>query len=395
MAELCVQRRLAAILAADVVGYSRLTHQPVLFHRSHHPALANNQESVLAPADIFFNSIILVLVAVLVVFAVALPVRADTVTLRNGDRITGKFVVFEDDQLRFRTAYAGILSIPRADIASLATDDDVTVLFNNGARVSGRVTADLSGRMRLVGERLDPRQLLDLNGVGSIHPGRDKIPPTFRWSGRINLGFKTESGNTDTDELNISGRIRGRSKSHRLTADAEASIEKANDVTNTEDASGSFTHESFVSEKLFFFTRLFLEYDRFKNLDLRAFLSTGPGYQFYEGKDLNFSVDGGIGWLHEDFKGDAADRDDPAFMWSYEYDQYFFDRFVQAFHNHLGTLNLSHTEEATLKFRWGLRFPMRSGFVATAQFDLDHETEPAPGTKKTDKTLKLSLGYEW
>ena len=110
---------------------------------------------------------------------------------------------------------------------------------------------------------------------------------------------------------------------------------------------------------------------------------------------VNLAVSGGIGLLHEDFKGDAADRDDPAISWSYEYDQYFFERFVQAFHNHNGSLNLSHTDEATLRFRWGLRFPMRWGFVATTRFDLDHETEPSPGTEKTDKTFRLSLGYEW
>ena len=99
--------------------------------------------------------------------------------------------------------------------------------------------------------------------------------------------------------------------------------------------------------------------------------------------------------MHEDFKDDAADRDDPAFMWSYEYDQFFFDRFVQFFHNHTGALNLSNTDEAILKFRWGLRFPMRCGFVVTTRLDLDHETEPSPGTEKTDKTFRLTLGYEW
>ena len=194
--------------------------------------------------------------------------------------------------------------------------------------------------------------------------------------------------------MEIEGRIRGRSKTQRLTADAEVSFEKANDITVTENANGTFTHDSFVSQKLFFFTRIFLEYDRFKDLDLRAYLATGPGYQFYEGKDLNLAVSGGIGLLHEDFKDDAADRDDPAFMWSYEYDQFFFDRFVQFFHNHTGALNLSNTDEAIQKFRWGLRFPMRCGFVVTTRFDLAHETEPSPGTEKADKTFRLTLGYE-
>ena len=331
--------------------------------------------------------------------AAASPARADTVGLKFGDRITGKFEVFENDQLQFRTFYKGTLSIPREAIAYIATDDIVTILFKNGTRGSGRVVVDRSGAMRLMDDRpadgLGVRPLLGLNGIEAIHLGRNKIPPGFRWSGRINIGFKSERGNSDTDDLDIAGRVRGRSKTHRLTVDAEASFETADDNTIAEDAEGRFTHDRFVSEKLFFFTNVLLEYDRFKDLDLRALLTTGPGYQFYEGKDLNLSVSGGAGLLHESFSSDAADRNDPAIMWAYEYDQYFFDHFFQLFHNHFGSLNLARTEEATLKFRWGLRFPLRWGFVATTQFDLDHETEPSPGTEKTDKTLRITIGYEW
>ncbi len=321
--------------------------------------------------------------------------RADVVGLGNGDRISGKFVAFENQNLRFQTAYKETLSIPRADIVFISIDDIATVVFTNKSRAEGRVVVDQSGAMRLVGDGAGAKPLLDLNGVDAIYPGRDSIPPAFRWSGRINLGFKTESGNTETEELNLDGRVRGRSKTHRLTADAEASFESANDVTNTEDASGSFTHDKFVSKKLFFFTRLSAEYDRFKDLDLRTFLATGPGYQIFEEEDLKLWLSGGIGWLHEDFKGEAEDRDDPALTWYYEYEQFFFDRFVQLFHDHSGAWNMSNTDEAVLNFRLGLRFPMRWGFVATTRLDIDHETEPAPGKDKTDTAFIITMGFEW
>ena len=99
--------------------------------------------------------------------------------------------------------------------------------------------------------------------------------------------------------------------------------------------------------------------------------------------------------LHEDFKDDANDRTNPAFYWQYDYDRFVYRRFVQVIHNHIGFLNLADTQEALFTLRWGLRFPIRRGFTATPQFELDYKTDPEPDTKKADRAVKLTLGYQW
>ncbi|MEE8516976.1 MAG: DUF481 domain-containing protein, partial [Alphaproteobacteria bacterium] len=76
-------------------------------------------------------------------------------------------------------------------------------------------------------------------------------------------------------------------------------------------------------------------------------------------------------------------------------DQYLFDRFVQLFHSQLGIWNLEDTSRASLQAATGLRFPIRWGFVATLRFDIRHEIRPAVGRTNTDKTYRISLGYEW
>ena len=48
-----------------------------------------------------------------------------------------------------------------------------------------------------------------------------------------------------------------------------------------------------------------------------------------------------------------------------------------------------------IQTRQGLRVPIRGGFNVTAQFNLDYDNEPAPGTGKTENKYLLTLGYEW
>ena len=100
-------------------------------------------------------------------------------------------------------------------------------------------------------------------------------------------------------------------------------------------------------------------------------------------------------YLHEDFKGNNDDTSAPALAWNIEADQFLFDRFVQVFHSQLGMWNLEDTSRMNLRASTGLRFPIRWGFLASLRFDIRHETQPATGRVNTDKTYRISLGYEW
>ena len=338
---------------------------------------------------------LLCLRAVVVLYFLASTARADQVQLANGDRVTGKLVALDKHRLQFRTARDEALSFPRKDVVAIVVEGEVTVLFINGVRTTGRLQTGLAGQMQLHGGQVDPWFWFSLDAIATLHAGSPQAQSAVRWSGRVDLGIEVEGGNSDTDSVEIDGRVTGVWSKHRLVATADIDYERANGEATVQAAEGTLRHDRFVSEKLFFFTTVFWEHDKFKELNLRALPATGPGYQFFKGEDRNFSIKGGPGLLYENYKGDTDDRTDPALYWQYDYDQFLYERFMQFFHNHIGFLNVANTNEAVFKFRWGLRFPMRWGFVATTQFELDHETDPEPGTKKTDHTFKLTLGYQW
>ena len=65
------------------------------------------------------------------------------------------------------------------------------------------------------------------------------------------------------------------------------------------------------------------------------------------------------------------------------------------YHRHFGTA----AANASGKYIWrswtGLRAPIFGGFIASAEYEIDYDSEPAVEVETTDTTFKLKLGYEW
>ena len=78
------------------------------------------------------------LVAILLL-SLAIPVFADTVVLKNGDKLTGTIVKSDGKTLVLKTDYAGDLTIKFADIQSISTTGNLNVTAG-GKTAVGPVT---------------------------------------------------------------------------------------------------------------------------------------------------------------------------------------------------------------------------------------------------------------
>jgi len=325
-------------------------------------------------------------------------VHADAVYLQSGDRITGSLIRFRADQLDLTTDYAGDVRVVRSAMAAIATDDIVTVVFTDQSKATGRLIVTWPSQMFLLTQQPYSYRPLSLDQIDSVFPGdgeeADTTADVFVWEGRLNFGFENKTGNTNKTTIDIDGRITGRSEQNRITARGEADIDDASNERVTEKAQGQLRHDRFRSKKFFEYTSGFVEYDKFKSLNLRFLAVTGPGYQFFEGEKQNLGATIGIGWLYEDY---AEERETSAVAgnWSIDYDLFIYKRLAQFFHFQQGSLNFDNTEQVILSTRTGFRFPIRQNFNTTVQFDLDWEGLPAPGRQSTDTSFKITIGYNW
>lgn len=320
------------------------------------------------------------------------PLAADTLTLRNGDRLTGEVVLLKDGVLSFRTGYADLLKIAAGEIAGLETDGLVTVRYDGGGYSTGRLSSAKDGTVTVAGARGgSPRVAVE--DISEIHPGSE-IPRGFRWSGRANFGATQRSGNTDTRSVHVDAAIRGRAEKDRLRLEGSMNKEFDRSKRTQDDFSLFAQHDRFVSKALYLYTNVKFAGDDLQDLNLRTSIGTGAGWQVVESKRTNLSLEAGPTYVNENFET-GTDRDYVAGRWAVIFDRYVWEEIAQFFHKHEGTVDLEQAGNVLIDSSTGVRFPLSDGFNFTIQADVDWDSEPEPGVSSTDKTYLLTAGYSW
>jgi len=305
--------------------------------------------------------------------------QADTVTLRNGDRLSGKVLHKAGDVLTFETSYAGKLLIRWSEVGSITTDSPVRVMFEGEPEPRSVILAPGS---------VEPGRIAYLN------PRPDESGRGVAYKGRVALAAGATRGNSPSSSLHGDGNFTARAKGYRygLTARADQAKDNGQTVTSNWRASGHYDH--FLAPKRFVYGRGSAERDRFRDIKLRTSAGAGYGWQLYDTDRTQLAIRGGVDAVSVKHN-DGSSESSPAMGWGLQYSHRLRERRLELFHNQEGFWNLRHTEQVTLHTSTGLRVPLSSGMTANAQLDLDWERTPPPGVKAVDTTWLLGLGYEW
>jgi putative salt-induced outer membrane protein YdiY len=318
--------------------------------------------------------------------------RADEVHLKNGDRLTGHVVRMEGGKLLLETTYAGKISISWLEVAGMVTKAPVKVVLEDDTRLEGVVKAEPGERMKLDTQQIETPVSFRLAQVKMINPAPEKIVTI---TARANVNITSERGNTDTDNFYLSGEFAARTKQNRYTIGGEFNKEKSDDVTTSKNwlVIGNYSH--FLGKKWYLFVNTLFEHDEFQDLKLRSTVGAGGGYQIFESPQVNLSLSAGLAEVDENFYV-ADDNDYSAGQWSLKYDQFFFKKFVQLFHDSTGYIRIDNADDWFVKTRTGVRFPIYKGLTATLQYNYDWNNHPsADAQSKEDAKILFLLGYEF
>lgn len=149
-----------------------------------------------------------------------------------------------------------------------------------------------------------------------------------------------------------------------------------------------------MSEDWFINTNLGFKQDEISNIDLRTTVGAGLGHQAYESENLNLQYILGAAYLRDKYdNGDS--EDDIAGTWALDYDQKFFEDYVQIFHNHELFVPIDTNDAFLLESNTGLRVPLKKGLIGTAEMQFDWDNDLAPGATEEDTIYSLKIGYEW
>lgn len=325
--------------------------------------------------------------------------HADSVQMKNGDRLSGTVVNMNGRSLMLRTPYAGEIKLPWSAVARVETDSPVTVMLNDGRLLSGQLNAPADGQFRLriaataTTVAIDTTSM-ELAELAQINPPPEVSGQGASLSGRINVGTAATKGNSDTLNLHVDTEGIVRTLGNRYTLGLVANRTSDTGELTASNWRGYGKSDHFFSKRWYSYTNLSLENDQFRDISLRSAIGAGSGYQVFEGKVRNLSLEGGLNYVSIDHKLQRDNRY-PSLRWALKYDEPFFHGLAQVFHEHEAFLNLQDTGDIFVRSKTGLRFPIEKHFNAAAQLDVDWDSTPSVGKTGLDRELLFSLGYVW
>ncbi|NWG14557.1 MAG: DUF481 domain-containing protein [Acidobacteria bacterium] len=239
----------------------------------------------------------------------ALPLFADQVTLKNGDRVTGKIIKKDGATLVFKSDVFGNVSIPWDQVTQVTSDESLFVLLPQGSVQGKLATVD----DRLVVATETAKETVALAEAPVIrnaaeqqvwerlqNPGWLKL-----WAGFVDFGTSLARGNADTTTMTTGLNASRATRTDKTTLYfnqiySTASLEGETSTT-AQAIRGGWGHNRNVNSRMFWNIFNDYEYDKFQNLDLRLVLGTGLGYNVIKAERARLDLVGGGAYTHEEF----------------------------------------------------------------------------------------------
>lgn len=287
---------------------------------------------------------------------------ADQITFKNGDRLTGKIVRADGQNLVLKADFAGEVTIPLAAIDRIVSDQPLFLTLADGQVIHGAVDTTATGLA------------LTTKDAGVVNVNRETVQ-TIRseaeqaayqaaldrlanpglldlWTGFMDTGISLAEGNTKSFNFALGARAT-RATTNDRTVFYVSSLYGRNtvagdSVTTADKIQGGGRYEINLTKRLFAFGTGDLEYDKIQELDLRMVLGGGLGWYIRRDDRTQFQVFGG-GALNKEYYMDGFHRTSGELLFGEEYNTALSKTF--SFNERLTVFpNLSETGEYRLNF---------------------------------------------
>ena len=134
-------------------------------------------------------------------------------------------------------------------------------------------------------------------------------PPMNEWTGSATLFLQYTDGNSDSEGYGGSAKGEYRREQDRTTLQLFYDKKFSEDERTVDKRFGEAQYDYFLSEKMYWWSRLRFDVDREADLKLQSTAGTGFGYQFIDGVPWKLNGEAGLSYVDQDYDGSAADTD--------------------------------------------------------------------------------------
>lgn len=332
-----------------------------------------------------------------VLLLAAQPAVAGKVFLKNGDVITADIKKIWDEEVTIEPAYSDAFDVDIDAISHFESERVFDVEFPDGREAKVKLLGGGEGTQVLeidgTIEEVAVTQLTEL----------DEPEDDFDWDSNIDLNSTVNTGNTENAAVTLQFSTNLKLGDHRHIADLTFAREEQDRITVKEQDRVSYAYNWSFRDPWFLGINVAAERDPIRDLNYRANLGGGVGYNIWDDAARFFQIQAVAGYLTEEF--DSRDpntgevtgnetNDSAIAGWILRF-RYRLIKDLTIFHDHSATANLSGRSNTIFQSQTGVRYEITDLLYANFQFDFDNESDPAPGTKSTDTTTLLGLGLEF
>jgi len=340
------------------------------------------------------------------VFCLCESLLADQLTLKNGDRLSGKIVTSDDKTILLKTEYAGEIKIDRTVVTGIQTEEAINVTLKDAGKVQGKLeaTTQTAKVEKLDGSvvNVEPGAVLAIRNYTAqqdwereqerlTHPRLNDF-----WAGFVGLALTNSNGNSKTTSMGTTGsatRVAGKNKMALYFAQLYATQSTTAPFGTTANrVTGSFRIDRDISRKLFLYGVNAYDYDQFLDLDLRVVLGGGLGYHVWKSQKGYFDVGAGANWNREKFSTVTGSlvRNSAELQVGQEFGYQVFEK-LKLFERLTVFPNMTDLGQYRVNFDFTASVPVAKWLEWTVGFNDRYLSNPLPGKKKNDTILTMGV----
>ena len=252
------------------------------------------------------------LASALLAFA-ATSLHADTVVLKNGDKLTGTAVSLNGGKLTFKTPYADAIAITWDQVTSLTTSQPFVLPTPKGNLTVTAIERSDAGLVVTTSSgpaTLDPAQVTVLRTPADQQAYEATLHPNWAhaWAGAANVSFALARGNSDTSTFGAgltAVRATNTDKTSLYATTLYSTNGNAIPTTSANATGGGARYDHNLNPRVFAFGTGDFYSDALQDLELRSILGGGIGWHASKTPKQTLDVLGGIVWTHENYSATA------------------------------------------------------------------------------------------
>lgn len=337
---------------------------------------------------IFRSAVLLCLTNIMLVGGI----RADLLHLTNGESLSGTLVQLDAGRLQWNSEILGELDIDQSHVRAIETGTRFDLKLSRKELRNCWMYRENSKQLLHCDEGVEA--LRDWKLVVAVAPELGPVGPRLQQKGEVRLAVEDSNGNTNLERYDLESDVELRYADHRHNFRLRYLEEDANGSTTQNSWRGGYRYDRFLTPQWFLSGNAFYEEDEFKDLDQRASVGAGGGFQFIDTEYVELIATSTINFVEEEF-GNTENRQTTALLWSLQFNWKFNDDGMEFFHRHSALQAFDETADYELDSSTGLKYPINGHFSSVVQYEYSFDNIPADDARRIDRTWSVGMNYNW